>query len=104
MNGGEKSLTVHSITVQSSNTIYVSNTLMQFVTTVTQKGQVTIPKYLREAFKIKRMSKVAILASRNQLVIQPLEDIVDLAGTLKPKQKRSILKARAEMERSYHRV
>ncbi len=77
---------------------------MQFITTVTQKGQVTIPQYLREAFKIKRLSRVAIMAENDQLIIKPVEDIIDLAGTFKPKQKRTILNAREAIEKTYSRI
>lgn len=41
------------------------------------------------------------MSENDQLVIKPVEDIIDLAGTFKPKQKRSILKAREAIEKTY---
>lgn len=78
---------------------------MQLVTTITQKGQVTIPKPLREKFGIKSFSKLYIEDEGSSIKITPSYDILDLAGKLKPLgRKKSVLSARSELENSYKRV
>ncbi len=79
-----------------------------FITTVTQKGQVTLPVNLRRQLGIQPFSrvKVVLAKTKNSIKIQPAEDVLDLAGTLKPKknQNKNSLKAREVFEKNYHRV
>ncbi|MBI4004861.1 AbrB/MazE/SpoVT family DNA-binding domain-containing protein [Candidatus Roizmanbacteria bacterium] len=77
---------------------------MQFTTTVTQKGQVTIPKHLRERFGIRPYDTVLVEQSKTNIVIKPAVDILDLAGTMAPSRKKPLLKARKQMERQYSRI
>ena len=79
---------------------------MQVITTVTQKGQVTLPKILREKVGIKEYDKVVIEADKNYLIVKSTKDILDFAGTLTPKKNknRSALDARKALEKSYQRV
>lgn len=77
---------------------------MQLITTVTQKGQITIPKSLREQFGVKAFSKVHIEADKDGIKITPSFDILDLAGKFKPcDRKKSVLFAREKMEKGYNR-
>jgi AbrB family looped-hinge helix DNA binding protein len=78
---------------------------MQVITTVTQKGQVTLPKQLREAAGISLYGKVFVEADAGQITIKPGTDIFDLAGTFKPKKNKnkSVLQARSYMEKHYKR-
>lgn len=76
---------------------------MQIITTITQKGQVTLPKKIREKFGLRPYKKVFIETSGDSIKIKTSADIVDLAGTFKPKNKKPILPARQEMENSYKR-
>lgn len=77
---------------------------MQLITTVTQKGQITIPKSLRQKFGIESFSKVYLEADRGGIKITSSYDILDLAGKFKPQgQKKSVLSAREEMEKSFKR-
>ena len=76
---------------------------MQVVTTVTQKGQITLPKKLREIFGIEEYDRVSIEAGVDHIKIKPAEDILDLAGKFKPKHKKPLLKAREYMEKHYKR-
>lgn len=77
---------------------------MQSVTSVTQKGQVTIPKKIRDKVGLSINSKVYIEAVGNSIKVTPAYDILDLAGQFKPKNKKEILKARQELDNSYQRV
>lgn len=77
---------------------------MQLITTVTQKGQITIPKSLRQKFGIKSFSKVYLEADKGAIKITSSYDILDLAGKFKPKdRKKSVLSAREEMEKNFNR-
>ncbi len=72
-------------------------------TTVTQKGQITIPKAFRQKFGVKPYSKVKLEMGKNNIKITPVKDILDLAGKFKPKKEKSALKAREEMSKKYQR-
>ena len=76
---------------------------MQIITTVTQKGQVTLPKKMREILGINEYDKVLVEADKDHIKIKPTEDILDLAGKYKKKMKKPILKARGQMEKKYKR-
>lgn len=77
---------------------------MQILTTVTQKGQITLPKKFRDSLEIKSYGKVIVEATTNYLKVYPAEDILDLAGSLIPKKRKQSLKARQKIEKNYHRI
>ena len=77
---------------------------MQFITTVTQKGQVSLPKKLREALGISQYDKVFVEGAIDHIKIKPAEDILNLASHFKTRTKKSPLKARELMEKKYKRV
>ena len=74
-----------------------------YLSTVTQKGQITIPKPLRDYLGIKSYHKVALKKTKTGVQISTVPDLLDLAGSLIPKTAKSLLKARQEMETNYHR-
>lgn len=78
---------------------------IQAVTTVTQKGQITIPKSLRHKFGIKPFSKVYLKDTKRTIEIIPSFDILDLAGKFKPvkAKRKSVTLAREEMEKNFNR-
>lgn len=73
------------------------------ITTVTQKGQVSIPKHFRQAVGLGLYSKVRVKKMKNYIKIEPTKDILDLAGKVKPtkNKSKSVLDARSAMEKSY---
>lgn len=77
---------------------------MQRITTLTQKGQVTIPKQWRDLLRMKAYGRVLVIKEENAIKILPTKDILDLAGTLKPKRGRSVLRARKALEKTYTRI
>lgn len=77
---------------------------MQIITTVTQKGQVTLPKNLREQLTIEPFDKVMVKKASDHLKIYPTVDLLDIAGKYRAKKGQSALKARELMERTYKRV
>lgn len=75
----------------------------RMLTTVTQKGQVTIPLVLREQFGIKAYSKLRIEPLKDGIKLTPTTDLLDIAGTFIPKKKKSVLTARKQFEKTYRR-
>ena len=76
---------------------------MQIITTITQKGQITIPIHLRKKYKLGDYDKVLIKPEKEHLKIMATEDILDLAGSFKPKVKKPILASREQMEKKFQR-
>lgn len=77
---------------------------MQTLTTLTQKGQLTIPKKLRKKYSLKEYDKIFLEEGDGHIKIKPTKDILDFAGKIKPKKMKSVLKAREELEKNYQRV
>ena len=73
-------------------------------TTVTQKGQVTVPKNIRGELNIKPYDKVFIKGGSGHIKIFPTYDILDIAGNLKPKKSKNALAARRKMAKGYRRI
>jgi AbrB family looped-hinge helix DNA binding protein len=78
---------------------------MVYHTTITKKGQMVIPKALRDEIGIKNSQKLAITfeKNKNELRIRPVEDILDLAGKYKAKKPVSALATREKFEKKYGR-
>jgi AbrB family looped-hinge helix DNA binding protein len=79
---------------------------MQAMTTVTQKGQITLPKVLREQININLFDRVVVKLGNGKLIVEPTKDVLDMIGSLKPRKNRnkSVLQAREAMEKQYSRV
>ncbi len=57
---------------------------MQFTTSVTQKGQATIPVQIRQLLGIKANTKIVFELKNNQEVsIKPVQDFFSLKGSVK---------------------
>ena len=72
-----------------------------YIATVTQKGQVTLPKEARERLGIKLRGKVSITVKKDNLQITPAYTSLDLAGKFKAPKGMDALKAREYMETHY---
>lgn len=79
---------------------------MQAMTTVTQKGQITLSKVLRDQINIKLFDRVVVKLGNGKLIIEPTKDVLDMVGSLKPRKNKnkSVLQAREAMEKQYSRV
>lgn len=77
---------------------------MTYLSTITQKGQLTIPKSIRDRLNLKRGARVQIklLRQKQHIHIEPSFDILDLVGKFKTKLSPS--KARDRLETQYKRV
>lgn len=77
---------------------------MVYQSTITKKGQITVPKDLRDFLGLKTRSKISFQLEKNkkEIKIKKEPDILDLAG--KFKSKKSALKAREFFEKHYKRI
>lgn len=73
------------------------------ITTVTQKGQVTIPIAVRRALRISPFDKVQIRMREGDAIIEPIPDLLSMGGSIKPIRGKSMLKSREFMENNYKR-
>lgn len=76
---------------------------MSYQTTITRKGQITIPKEIREILKLEVGKKLDVEFERKkkEIKIKPAPDILDLAGTFKPEKVINAVKVRELMTRKY---
>ena len=75
---------------------------------ITQKGQITIPKAIRDLLGLTLGNKVLVSTNNNSVNLSKARDLMDKAGYIKAsKSKRTIegiLRARELMEKTYVRV
>ena len=74
------------------------------ITTVTQKGQITIPKRIREAVSINKYDKVYIEAAEGYVKVVPVKSFLDIVPLAKAPKGKDALRAREAMEERYSRV
>lgn len=80
---------------------------MPYIAKVTKKGQVVIPKLIRDTLGITANGKVSIeLDEKKQAVVfRPAVSLLELAGKLKPKKKPvDPVRIRVLMDKEYNRV
>ena len=82
---------------------------MIYTSTMTSKGQVVIPKPIRDALGFKPGGVVVFeppAKHADSAAIRRVRDIVDMAGALKPRTRKTLdpVKARAYMETHYERA
>ncbi len=76
---------------------------MSYQSTITRKGQITIPKEIRKIFKLEEGKRVDIEyeIKNKEIKIKHAPDILDLAGTFKPEKVINAVKVRELMTRKY---
>ena len=78
---------------------------MTYQTTITQKGQMTVPKAIREILKLELGKRVLlVLEGHGRLKITPLPSLDSLAGSFKIKKMRHPVAIRKRMELQYKRT
>ncbi len=74
---------------------------------MTQKGQVVIPKRLRDAMKVAPRQNVTVSGrvegDKTVVVIEKAGDMMELAGKFKAPKGKNALKAREYMQKHYER-
>lgn len=76
---------------------------MVYQTTITRKGQITIPKDIRDILRLDEGRKLEIEfeEKRREIKIKSAPDILDLAGTFKPRNVVNAVKIRELMTKIY---
>jgi len=77
---------------------------MQVITTVTQKGQITLPKQLRDKYKIGTNSRVVVEDGKGHIRIKQAKSVLDIVPLAKAPRGKNALIAREKMEAIYTRV
>lgn len=79
---------------------------MVYSTTITKKGQITIPKPIRDVLGLETGEKLSVELEKEkeEIKIKPYPDILELAGKIKVKKKIDPVKAREYMETHYERA
>ena len=70
------------------------------VSTISSKGQVTIPKSVRDALGLKPLDRITFEARDGQAVVRPVRSFLDLGGSIEPRNRpEDWKKVRAEVRR-----
>lgn len=79
---------------------------MTYQTTITKKGQITIPKEIRDILKLEEGKKLEVELERRkgEIKIKPAYDFLEIAKKIKVKKKIDPVKAREYMEKFYERL
>lgn len=80
--------------------------MLIYQTTLTQKGQITIPKTIRDALHLVSKQKVRLSLAAHQKVatIEAAEDFLTLAARVKVSKKVNPVQVRQRLEENYERV
>ena len=71
---------------------------MNGVSTLTQKGQVAIPKEIRDHFRLKASDKIHFSVNDNVIIARPVHSIDDMYGIIKTKK----VISKKEMKKEIH--
>ena len=76
---------------------------MAYQTIITKKGQITIPKEIRELLKLKAGEKISLEVEKGkkEVRIKSGPSIFELAGKFKPKKIVNAVKLREKMTKMY---
>lgn len=77
---------------------------MQVITTVTQKGQVTIPKAIRDVVGITLNGRVKVTANDDKVILIPQKSFLEMVPLMDAPVGKDALKAREYMAKHYKRV
>ena len=79
---------------------------MTYQATITRKGQVTIPKEIRDALYLTKDKKIMIdfEKEKGEIRMKPTHDFLEIAKDIKVKKKIDVVKAREYMEKHYERL
>lgn len=53
------------------------------ITTITKKGQITIPKKIRESLALKEKDKILVKLNGNKAIIQKIPSLFELQGAVR---------------------
>jgi antitoxin PrlF len=67
---------------------------MQGISTLTQKGQIAIPKAIRDHFNLKTSDKLRFYVENNQIVAEPIKSVREMRGFIKAQRPVSLKEMR----------
>ena len=67
--------------------------------TITQKGQVTIPKQIRNALHLKTNDKVVFVRRGDSIIIKPVRDILSLRGMIEVENSQDFASIREQVKK-----
>ena len=76
---------------------------MDMISTVTTKGQVTIPKRIRELLGINPHDKVDFIQEHGKIVLVPVRTLLDLRGSVTGRQAGDFAEERAAAKKGVAR-
>jgi len=68
------------------------------ISTVTQKGQVTIPKQIRNALQLKTNDKVIFVRRGDSIILKPVKDILSLRGVVETDESKDLSSIREKVK------
>jgi len=76
---------------------------VRYITSMTQKGQMTVPKQVRDELHLRTSSKVVLDFDKESrtITLEPAVDILDMVGELRPAKVVPATEIRERMERDY---
>ena len=77
---------------------------MMYSTTVTQKGQITLPAKVRKFLGVTYRDSVVVRVEKGRVLVEPARDILDMAGSVRPVKGVDAVAVREEMEKVYNLV
>ena len=70
-----------------------------FTSTITSKGQVTIPKKLRDSLSLRTNDKVIFVRRDDSLILKPVKGILDLRGSVQSDSTQGYKKIRENVKK-----
>ncbi len=74
---------------------------MTYRTTLTRKGQATVPKPLRDRFNLRASATLVWDADESGIHIRPPVDLLEVVKRIRVKRKKDPVKARGYMQKKY---
>lgn len=78
---------------------------MNYTTSITVKGQITIPRLIRKKMNLKSSTKLSVFLDEKtgEIRVRPLPDFFELVQAIKFKTKKNVMGARKSMDQNYER-
>ena len=71
---------------------------MVYIVAITSQGQISIPAKIRKQLGLFRTSSAQVSVSDGKMIVEPVRDLLSLAGSMKTKKKLQSQKIRQEFE------